>query len=123
MTLRGLETEPGSLSNTMETYLKSCFENILQLSYLTDEEPVDMRRVYRVIFRIKGGSSCIGAARMVTASQTLLTSRRTVDNRERVMQLLDNLQDEYSLLRDKLDALFTIERQIIHAVGRVRRWW
>ncbi|XP_042991929.1 histidine-containing phosphotransfer protein 1-like isoform X2 [Carya illinoinensis] len=81
-----------------------------------EQETIDFRKVDAHVHQFKGSSSSIGAHRV---QNVCITFRNYCEeqNVEGCLKCLQQVKHEYSLVRNKLETLFQLEKQIIAAGG------
>ncbi|XP_042991930.1 histidine-containing phosphotransfer protein 1-like isoform X3 [Carya illinoinensis] len=89
---------------------------------LREQETIDFRKVDAHVHQFKGSSSSIGAHRVQNVCITFRNycEEQNVEGVEpwhRCLKCLQQVKHEYSLVRNKLETLFQLEKQIIAAGG------
>ncbi|KAL1350598.1 hypothetical protein HN51_014630 [Arachis hypogaea] len=94
--------------------------NELSKSLQVEQESIDFRKVDAQVHQLKGSSSSIGAQRV----QRVCIAFRNFCEQQNVEGCLKSLQEikqEYSLVKTKLETLFKMEKQLFAARGSISR--
>ncbi|XP_057513175.1 histidine-containing phosphotransfer protein 1-like isoform X2 [Actinidia eriantha] len=93
---------------------KLCEENLP----IWDQQCVDFRKVDAYVHQLKGSSSSIGAQRV---QRVCIYFRNYCDeqNVEGCLKCLQQVKNEYTLVKNKLETLFKFEQQLLAAGGSI----
>ncbi|KAI4301313.1 hypothetical protein L6164_034603 [Bauhinia variegata] len=112
------ESSPDFVIEVVTMYFDDS-ENLLNnMARVLEQNPVDFKQVDAHVHQYKGSSASIGAARV----KNLCAPFRTyceAQNLEGCVRCLQQLQHEYSLLKNNLQYLFRLQQEIQAAGGKV----
>ncbi|KAG5051855.1 hypothetical protein AAZX31_02G144400 [Glycine max] len=94
-------------------------ENLLKnMARCLEQVPADFKQIDAHAHQYKGSSASIGAARVKNVCATFRAFCEA-KNQEGCMRCLSQLQQEYSLLKNALQYLFSLQQQIKAAGGSI----
>ncbi|XP_010535676.1 PREDICTED: uncharacterized protein LOC104810909 [Tarenaya hassleriana] len=83
-----------------------------ELDSLLNQEVVNFEKAKTYVVVMKAGSGCLGGCRMSQACQELRLQCEA-ENRERCLELLERVKEEYIVFRDCLNHVTEIVRNIL----------
>jgi len=112
------ESNPDFVAEVVCLFFEDSEKLLGDLSKTLNQEPVDFKRVDGCVHQFKGSSSSIGARRVMN---TCVTFRAFCQdkNREGCLYCLQQMKQECYLVKNKLETLFQLEKQIVEAGGTV----
>ncbi|OAY66625.1 histidine-containing phosphotransfer protein 1-like isoform X1 [Ananas comosus] len=112
------ENNPNFVSEVVSLFFEDSERLLNELSRTLDQQIVDFRKVDAHVHQLKGSSASIGAQRV---KNVCLAFRSCCDenNLEGCLGCLQQVRQECYLVKNKLDALFRLEQQILAAGGAV----
>lgn len=113
------ENSPNFVEEVVDLFFEDCeklINNIVEA--LKQQQGVQFNQIGANVHQLKGSSSSIGAARVKDLCIHFKTFCEN-QNREGCFRCLQQVNQEYMFLKNKLQYLFTLERQIIAAGGTV----
>ncbi|KAK4425785.1 Histidine-containing phosphotransfer protein 1 [Sesamum alatum] len=110
------ESNPGFVVEVVSLFFEDSERLLNDLSKALDQVNVDFRKIDAHVHQLKGSSSSIGAQRVRNAC---IAFRNFCDERniEACLQCLQQVRQEYLLVKTKLEALLRLEQQIVAAGG------
>ncbi|CAA2965231.1 histidine-containing phosphotransfer 1-like [Olea europaea subsp. europaea] len=101
----------------MERIARLCYWGFF-MSSCRDQPDVDFKKIDAHVHQLKGSSSSIGAQRV---KNSCITFRNfcEVQNTDGCVRCLQQVKQEYLLIKSKLEALFQLEKQIVAAGGSI----
>ncbi|KAG7968601.1 hypothetical protein I3843_08G162800 [Carya illinoinensis] len=110
------ESNPDFVVEVVSLFFEDSERLLNELAKALEQETIDFRKVDAHVHQFKGSSSSIGAHRV---QQVCITFRNYCEeqNVEGCLECLQQVKHEYSLVRNKLETLFQLEKQIIAAGG------
>ncbi|KAI4349572.1 hypothetical protein L6164_010146 [Bauhinia variegata] len=112
------ESSPDFVIEVVTMYFDDS-ENLLnKMARVLEQNPVDYKQVDAHVHQYKGSSASIGAARVKNICATFRTFCEA-QNLEGCVRCLQQLQHEYSLLKNNLQYLFRLQREIQAAGGKI----
>ncbi|KAL4311182.1 hypothetical protein GQ457_01G038500 [Hibiscus cannabinus] len=108
------EENPRFLMEVISMFAHDAEAGIAHLTTLLNSAVVDFAKVISFVHQLKGSSSSIGGVRMALACRQI---RHACDNmdKERCLQLLERMKQEYNSLKECLNIIFEMERSIVVA--------
>lgn len=110
------ESNPDFVVETVSFCLQDFQKDLHDITTSLHQQLVDIRRVEILAFKLKGGSSSIGAQRLVRTCILLLDKCKQRDI-EGCFSCLQQVQHEYFLVKNKFETLFKLENQLVAAGG------
>uniref|UniRef100_A0A0D6R763 Histidine-containing phosphotransfer protein n=1 Tax=Araucaria cunninghamii TaxID=56994 RepID=A0A0D6R763_ARACU len=112
------ESNPEFVVEVVSLFFEDAEKILNDLSNTLDQHPIDFNKVDAHVHQFKGSSSSIGAHRVKNVCITFRAF--CVDrNKEGCQQCLQQVKQEYYLVKSKLEALFRLEHQILEAGGTI----
>ncbi|XP_047951873.1 histidine-containing phosphotransfer protein 1-like [Salvia hispanica] len=112
------ESNPDIVMEVVTLFSEDCQRILNQLSQTLNEQSVDFKKVDASVHQLKGSTSSIGAARLKNACIAFL-SFCDAQNVEGCLRCSQQIEHEYLLLKNNLEALLRLEQQIVAAGGVV----
>eukprot|EP01018_Ginkgo_biloba_P039852 Gb_06737 [translate_table: standard] len=112
------ESNPDFVGEVVSLFFEDSEKLLDELSRALDQQPIDFKKVDAHVHQFKGSSSSIGAQRV---KNLCITFRAFCEegNGEGCVQCLQQVKQEYYLVKNKLDSLFRLEQQILAAGGTI----
>ncbi|KAA8527516.1 hypothetical protein F0562_034769 [Nyssa sinensis] len=112
------ESNPDFVVEVVSLFFEDSERLLNDLTRALNQQSVDFKKVDANVHQLKGSSSSIGAQRIKNAC---ITFRNFCDeqNIEASLRCLQQVKQEYSLVKNKLDTLFRLEQQIVAAGGSI----
>ncbi|RAL42133.1 hypothetical protein DM860_011916 [Cuscuta australis] len=111
------ETNPDFVVEVVSLFFKDSEILLQKMANCFQQQFVDFEQVDAHVHQLKGSSSSIGAQRVKNACISF--AKQCEKSPDRYMRCLLQLNREYIDVRNKLQALITLERQILAAGGTV----
>ncbi|KAH7845630.1 hypothetical protein Vadar_004186 [Vaccinium darrowii] len=110
------ESNPEFVVEVVSLFFQDSQRLLSELAKALEQQSVDFRKVDAYVHQLKGSSSSIGAQRVQRAC---ISFRNYCDdqNIEGCLKCLQQLKNEYSLMKNKLETLFKLEQQLLEAGG------
>ncbi|XP_047949916.1 histidine-containing phosphotransfer protein 1-like [Salvia hispanica] len=112
------ESNPDFVMEVVTLFFEDSQRILNQLSNTLNEQSVDFKKVDANVHQLKGSSSSIGALRVRNAC-IAFRSFCDAQNVEGCLRFLQQIKQEYLLVKNKLEALLRLEQQIVAAGGVV----
>ncbi|KAM7472748.1 hypothetical protein LguiA_010931 [Lonicera macranthoides] len=112
------ESNPDFVVEVVSLFFDDSERILNELANALDQQSVDFKRVDALVHQLKGSSSSIGAQRI----QKMCIAFRNYceeQNIEGCLNCMQQVKNEYSLAKNKLETLFKIEQQILAAGGSI----
>lgn len=112
------ESNPDFVVEVVSLFFEDSEKLLNDLTRAIDQKNVDFKKVDAHVHQLKGSSSSIGAQRVKNAC---IAFRNFCDeqNIEGCLRCLQHVKQEYLLVKNKFETLFTLEQQIVQAGGAV----
>ncbi|XP_074356207.1 histidine-containing phosphotransfer protein 1-like [Apium graveolens] len=110
------ERNPQFVNRVATLFFEDSERHLQNLTVALDQRPVDYTKVDAYVHQFKGSSSSVGAQRLSDIC-VLFKTCYEARNLEGCMRSLQQLKDEYNLVKNKLHTLFRLEQQIVAAGG------
>ncbi|XP_057960855.1 histidine-containing phosphotransfer protein 1-like isoform X1 [Malania oleifera] len=112
------ETNPDFVSEVVSLFFEDSERLLNELARALDQESVDFRRLDSHVHQLKGSSSSIGAERV---QNVCISFRNCCDeqNIEGCLRCLQQVKQEYALVKSKLESLLKLEQQLSAAGGSI----
>ncbi|KAI8547845.1 hypothetical protein RHMOL_Rhmol07G0227300 [Rhododendron molle] len=110
------ESNPEFVAEVVSLFFQDSQRLVNELAKDLEQQSVDFKKVDAHVHQLKGSSSSIGAQRVQKAC---ISFRNYCDeqNIEGCLKCLQQLKNEYSLVKNKLETLFKLEQQLLEAGG------
>ncbi|XP_058222358.1 histidine-containing phosphotransfer protein 1-like [Rhododendron vialii] len=110
------ESNPEFVVEVVSLFFQDSQRLVNELAKDLEQQSVDFKKVDAHVHQLKGSSSSIGAQRVQKAC---ISFRNYCDeqNTEGCLKCLQQLKNEYSLVKNKLETLFKLEQQLLEAGG------
>ncbi|CAO2836794.1 unnamed protein product [Amaranthus hypochondriacus] len=114
------ETNPEFVVEVVNLFFQDSQRILHILSQSLEEENVDFKKLDTHVHQLKGSSSSIGAQGVLNAC---IAFRRCCDekNIQGCLNCLQQVRNEYVLVKTKLETLLQMEQQIVAAGGSIPR--
>eukprot|EP00253_Pinus_taeda_P030754 PITA_30754 len=112
------ESNPYFVHEVISLYFEDSLKTLNTLQNSLNEEPVDYRKVDSCLHHFKGSSSSIGAQRV---KNVCIIFRVYCEGKMKngCLQCLQELKEEYYLLKHKLEILLELEQSILASGGTI----
>lgn len=111
-------SNPDFVAEVVSLFSEDSERLLTELTRAFDQDPLDYKKVDAYVHQFKGSSSSIGAQR-VKAVCMEFRSYADERNREGCLQALQQVKQEFYLVKSKLEALLQLEQQIVAAGGAI----
>lgn len=111
-------SNPDFVAEVVTLFAQDSERLLAELTKALEQEPVDFKKVDAYVHQFKGSSSSIGAQRVKAVCMDFRTFAEG-GNREGCRQALQQIKQEFFLVKNKLEALLQLEQQIIAAGGAI----
>ncbi|KAG2695403.1 hypothetical protein I3843_07G012000 [Carya illinoinensis] len=112
------ESNPDFVVEVVSLFFEDSERLLNELAKALEQKTIDFRKVDAHVHQFKGSSSSIGAQRV---QKVCIAFRNYCEeqNIEGCLKCLQQVKLEYSLVKNKLETLFKIEKQLIAAGGSI----
>ncbi|XP_057513174.1 histidine-containing phosphotransfer protein 1-like isoform X1 [Actinidia eriantha] len=112
------ESNPDFVVEVVSLFFEDSERLLTELTKTLDQQCVDFRKVDAYVHQLKGSSSSIGAQRV---QRVCIYFRNYCDeqNVEGCLKCLQQVKNEYTLVKNKLETLFKFEQQLLAAGGSI----
>lgn len=112
------KSNPNFVNEVVTLFFEDSENLLLQMNIALEQQNVDYHKVDSSVHQFKGSSSSIGALRV---SNVCVAFRAYYDarNLEGCLKCMQQVKDEYYLVKSNLQTLFRLEQQIIDAGGSI----
>ncbi|GLT99239.1 hypothetical protein SLE2022_166890 [Rubroshorea leprosula] len=112
------ENNPDFVVEVVSLFFEDSEKLLNELTRALDQTNVEFKKVDAHVHQLKGSSSSIGAQRVKNAC---IAFRNFCEeqNTEACMRCLQQVKQEYYLVKNKLDTMFRLEQQIVAAGGSI----
>ncbi|KAL3649091.1 peroxiredoxin type-2 [Castilleja foliolosa] len=112
------ESNPDFVGEVISLFLVDSDKLLHNMAIALQQQVVDFKQVDAYVHQFKGSSSSIGAQRVKNMCVPFgkLCEQKNLDG---CMSCLQQITHEYYLVKNKLETLFRLERQILEAGGTV----
>ncbi|XP_044491816.1 histidine-containing phosphotransfer protein 1-like isoform X2 [Mangifera indica] len=101
------ESNPDFLVEVVSTYFNDCQKLVQSMAQALEQQNVDFKLVDSHVHQLKGSSSSVGAVKLKNAFIVFRTFCEA-QNQEGCLRCLQQVNQEYSVLKNKLQQLFRI---------------
>ncbi|KAK3418498.1 histidine-containing phosphotransfer protein 1 [Eucalyptus grandis] len=110
------ENNPDFVVEVVSLFFDDSQRLLNELAKALDQQNIDFKKVDAHVHQLKGSSSSIGAQRV---QRVCIAFRNYCQDKnvEGCLKCLQQVKQEYSLLKNKLETLFNLEKQILAAGG------
>ncbi|CAI9771028.1 unnamed protein product [Fraxinus pennsylvanica] len=112
------ESNPEFVVEVVSLFFEDSERLINDLSSALDQPNVDFKKIDAHVHQLKGSSSSIGAQRVKDSCISFRNSCEA-QNTEGCLKCLQQVKQEYLLIKNKLEALFQLEKRIVAAGGSI----
>ncbi|KAL6571552.1 peroxiredoxin type-2 [Orobanche hederae] len=112
------ESSPDFVVEVVTLFFKDSERLLNDLTLALDQQNVDFKKIDAHVHQLKGSSSSIGAQR-VKNSCVAFRNCFVEQNAEGCLQCLQQVKQEYFLVKAKLEALLRLEKKILAAGGAI----
>ncbi|KAE9611952.1 hypothetical protein Lal_00048971 [Lupinus albus] len=112
------ESNPDFVVEVVTLFFEDAERLLNELTKALSQESIDFKRLDAHVHQLKGSSSSIGAQRI---HRVCISFRNSCEeqNVEGCLKSLQQVKQEYSTVKSKLETLFKMEKQILAAGGSV----
>ncbi|KAA8536914.1 hypothetical protein F0562_029392 [Nyssa sinensis] len=112
------ESNPDFVVEVVSLFFEDSERLLNELSKALDQQSVDFKKVDAHVHQLKGSSSSIGAQRV---QRICIAFRNYCEekNIEGCLKSLQQVKNEYSLVKNKLESLFKLQQQLSAACGSI----
>ncbi|PSS24899.1 Histidine-containing phosphotransfer protein [Actinidia chinensis var. chinensis] len=112
------ESNPDFVVEVVSLFFEDSERLLTELTKTLDQHSIDFRKVDAHVHQLKGSSSSIGAQRV---QKVCIYFRNYCDeqNVEGCLKCLQQVKNEYTLVKNKLETLFKFEQQLLAAGGSI----
>ncbi|XVF66320.1 hypothetical protein PTKIN_Ptkin10aG0026000 [Pterospermum kingtungense] len=112
------ESNPNFVVEVVSLFFNDSEKLLNDLSMALDQPNVDFKKVDSIVHQLKGSSSSIGAQRVKNAC-IYFRNFCEEQNIEGCLRCLHQVKQEYYLVKNKLETLFSLEQQVVGAGGSI----
>ncbi|ESR32974.1 hypothetical protein CICLE_v10006135mg [Citrus x clementina] len=112
------ESNPDFVAEVVSLFFADSERLVNDLTRVLDQPTIDFKMVDSHVHQLKGSSSSIGAERIKNACVAFRNFCEE-QNIEGCMSCLQQVKQEYCLVKNKLETLFRMEQQIVAAGGSI----
>ncbi|XP_038705861.1 histidine-containing phosphotransfer protein 1-like [Tripterygium wilfordii] len=112
------EINPDFVFEVVSLFFEDSERLLNDLSITLEQPSVDFKKVDANVHQLKGSSSSIGAQRVKNAC-IIFRNFCEGQNTDGCLNCLQQVKQEYSLVKNKLETLFRLEQQIVAAGGAI----
>ncbi|XP_042424955.1 histidine-containing phosphotransfer protein 1-like isoform X2 [Zingiber officinale] len=113
------ESNPEFVLEVATLFFEDSEKLLNELSRTLDQQAVDFKKVDAHVHQLKGSSSSIGAQRV----KNVCIAFRDICEETNKEGCLQQVKQEFYLVKSKLETLFRLERQILAAGGSIPIMW
>ncbi|KAH7543153.1 histidine-containing phosphotransfer protein 1 isoform X1 [Ziziphus jujuba] len=108
------ESNPDFVVEVVYVFFEDSERLLNELAKTLDQQSIDFRKVDAHVHQLKGSSSSIGAQRV---QRVCIPFRNNCEeqNIEGCLRCLQQVKQEYTLVKNKLETLFKLEQQLLAA--------
>lgn len=111
-------SNPGFVADVISLFSEDSERLLAELTKTLEQDPVDFKKVDAYVHQFKGSSSSIGAHR-VKAVCIDFRAFCEEGNREGCRQALQQVKQEFYLVKSKLETMLQLEQKILAAGGAI----
>ncbi|PSR92672.1 Histidine-containing phosphotransfer protein [Actinidia chinensis var. chinensis] len=112
------ESNPDFVVEVVSLFFQDSERLLNELTRALDQKCVDFKKIDAHVHQLKGSSSSIGAQRVKNACFNFRNFCEE-QNTEACFRCLQQVKQEYLLVKNKLETLFRLEQQILAAGGSI----
>ncbi|WOH14407.1 hypothetical protein DCAR_0933926 [Daucus carota subsp. sativus] len=112
------ESNPDFVVEVVSLFFEDSQRLLDDLTATLNQQVVDFKRVDAHVHQLKGSSSSIGAQRVQRAC-IVFRNYCEQQNTEGCLKCLQQVKNEYYLVKNKLETLFKLEQQLVAAGGSI----
>ncbi|XP_074326187.1 histidine-containing phosphotransfer protein 1-like isoform X1 [Apium graveolens] len=112
------ESNPDFVVEVVSLFFQDSQRILDDLTATLNQQIVDFKKVDAHVHQLKGSSSSIGAQRVQRAC-IIFRNYCDQQNREGCLKCLQQVKNEYFLVKNKLETLFKLEQQLVAAGGSI----
>ncbi|KAB5556297.1 hypothetical protein OIU76_002927 [Salix suchowensis] len=112
------ESNPDFVVEVVTLFFEDSERLLNELAKALEQQSIDYRKIDAHVHQLKGSSSSIGAQRV---QKVCIAFRNYCEERniEGCQKCLQQVKNEYSLVKTKLETLFKLEQQVLAAGGSI----